>query len=321
MQFEGGRIPEAVVHYILQAGIQAPSGDNAQPWKFRAPGNVIDLYLDRKADNSFFNIDQTASIISCGAVLENMRVAASVFGLSTDIELLPNQKEPDLMARVTLRFTMCDSDGLAPMIWQRQTNRKFYGADPVAASDQDIILQSITGFDGTRLHLITDRPALKRLAGLVCRIDRIRTEHRPLHAHLNKMIRFTREEAVQKRDGLPLRNLEAGVAGELFLKITRPWFIMNMANRLGIGKLAACHSLRGILKAGGAGLLTVNGTEAAALLTGGRALERLWLTLSSLGIAMQPMTAITLFWHRWQTEGDVSFQRIHRPLLERAWKD
>jgi hypothetical protein len=37
-----------------------------------------------------FNINQIASIISCGAVLENMRIAASAFDLNANIIHLPS---------------------------------------------------------------------------------------------------------------------------------------------------------------------------------------------------------------------------------------
>jgi hypothetical protein len=55
-------------------------------------------------------------------------------------------------------------------------------------------------------------------------------------------------------------------------------------------------------------------------LNGGKALERIWLTLTRLGISMQPMTAITLFWLRWLIEGRENFQEKHRQLLAQAWE-
>jgi hypothetical protein len=69
-------ITEKEIRYIIEQGIQAPSGDNGQPWKFSYRDNIIELYLNKEADRSFFNFRQIASIISCGAVLENMRLAA-----------------------------------------------------------------------------------------------------------------------------------------------------------------------------------------------------------------------------------------------------
>jgi len=38
----------------MNSGIQAPSGDHAQPWYIRAEGNNILIALDPLTDTSFF---------------------------------------------------------------------------------------------------------------------------------------------------------------------------------------------------------------------------------------------------------------------------
>lgn len=46
-------LPQGVGTYLLQAAVQAPSGDNVQPWQFRLAGNDIHVFLDPEADVSF----------------------------------------------------------------------------------------------------------------------------------------------------------------------------------------------------------------------------------------------------------------------------
>ena len=135
------------------------------------------------------------------------------------------------------------------------------------------------------------------------------------------MIRYSHEEAIEKCDGLPLKNLEAGFAGEIFLKATRPWFIMNLMNKTGIGRMVALHSFQGIINSSGAALLTVDGMNTKDFLKGGRALELVLLAITRQGLVMQPMTAITLFWQRWQFDGDKSFAKKHRKLLQDVWEE
>jgi hypothetical protein len=153
VRIDSDPIPDPILHYILRAGIQASSGDNVQPWKFQVNENTISLYLDRNADNSFFNVNQLASIISCGAVIENMRIAATLFGLAADIKLLPDDRNESLMATVSLSNSGCESDPLSAMIWQRQTNRKFYSKAPIPESDLECILKTADAFPGVKLHL------------------------------------------------------------------------------------------------------------------------------------------------------------------------
>jgi molybdopterin/thiamine biosynthesis adenylyltransferase len=314
------RIPEEVIRYIISAGIQAPSGDNCQPWRFSWQDNKIFLRLDRDADNSFFNFKQLASMISCGAVLENMRIAATAFGMDAKVTYLPASGKDDLMASVDLIQDEIPPDTLIDCIWKRHTNRKFYEKRPLPSLLLHDLRKSISDLPGTTLHFITEESALKKVARIIYKVDRIRTEHRSLHEHLCMMLRYTHEEATETRDGLPLKNLEAGLAGEIFLKMTRPWWVMNLANKIGLGRLVALHSYQGILNSSAVALLTVDGMEPESFLEGGQALERTWLLLTQKGLVMQPMTAITLFWLRWQTEGEEGFSRKHRKLLRGVWE-
>ncbi|WP_372683951.1 ThiF family adenylyltransferase, partial [Desulfosarcina sp.] len=311
------------IRYLIEAGIQAPSGDNAQPWKFACHGDTIDLYLDKDADHSFFNVQQIASIISSGAVLENMWIAAGDLGLGAHIDYLPAGETADHMATLALRSDepSVQKDPLSESLWQRNTNRTFYRHQSIPATVIDAIKASPSGFPKASLHIVTKKPDLRNLAKIVYQVDRIRTEYRPLHEHLCHMIRFTDAEAQEKKDGLPIKNLEAGLAGEIFLKATRPWPVMNMANKLGVGRMVALHAVGGMLSAPGAALLTVEGMRPRDFLVGGQALERIWLTISKTGLCMQPMTAVTLFRMRWVLEGKAGFSKPHRELLEAVWEN
>jgi molybdopterin/thiamine biosynthesis adenylyltransferase len=315
----GDDIPETVIDYLIKAGIQAPSGDNCQPWKFDCKKNKIDLYLDREKDQSFFNVNQIASLIACGAALENIKIAASSFGIKAKIEYAANNNDKDLIAAVKLVGNKVKKDDLSDFIWERHTNRKFYKKTSVSPEILQEIESSIKNIPGAKLHFVTDREDLKRLGKIVYQVDRIRTEHRPLHEHLMKMIRFSDQQAMEKRDGFPLKNLEAGLAGELFLKATKPWPVMDIANKIGLGRMVALHSYQGTVNSSGAALLTIDGTDGLAFIEGGRAIEQVWLTVSSLGLAMQPMTAITLFYLRRMLEGKSNFLEKHQKVLERVY--
>ena len=317
----GKTVPEEVIRYIIKAGIQAPSGDNAQPWKFSIKGNHIFLYLDRDADTSFFNVNQIASIISCGAVLENMRTAATRFGLEARIAYLPDAKDQNLMATIELGLADVPKDPLFDRIWSRHTNRKPYDKKPIPETILHELKDMAESVPGVKLHLVSNREQLKKIARIVYKADRIRTEHRPLHEHLGKMIRFTDADAREKGDGLPLKNLEAGFAGEAFLKITRPWKVMNVANRVGLGRMVALHSYQFLLNSSAVALLTVQGMGIEDFLRGGQVLERAWLSITQKGLSMQPMTAITLFWLRWQIEGENAFSEDHRRLLRETFEE
>ncbi len=315
---EFGEASAEALDYIVSAGIRAPSGDNAQPWKFSTGQNAIDLYLDPEADDSFFNFGQAASVISCGAVLENMQIASAALGFKTTISYGAAVNGSPI-ARMELRPGPPVQRLPVNVIWKRRTNRVVYKRRPIPSDVVRAIKACSEEFQSTHLHIISDSRKLEELGKIVYQVDRIRSELRQLHEHLHKMIRFSDEEAVATRNGFPIKNLEAGFAGEAFLKITRRWSVMSGLNRFGASRLPAAHSYRGIRNSSAAALLTVDGGADSDLLAGGRALQRIWLTLTSCGVAMQPTTAITLFRLRWVREGPDGFPPEHRKLIEAIW--
>jgi len=54
------------------------------------------------------------------------------------------------------------------------------------------------------------------------------------------------EEAIAKKNGFYLQNLEAGITGEVFLKATKSSKIMNILNKAGLSKLIEFHSHKDI---------------------------------------------------------------------------
>jgi hypothetical protein len=94
---------------------------------------------------------------------------------------------------------------------------------------------------------------------------------------------------------------------------------MSLLNHLGMGRMISQISYQGIRSASAVGLLKVRSRRPEDLIVGGKALERIWLTVASLGLAFQPMTAATLFWMRWQMGGQNDFSHAHRQLLNGLW--
>jgi hypothetical protein len=227
--------------------------------------------LNRDADHSFFNINQIASIISCGAVLENMQIATTRFGIKAKIVYLPDAKDENLMAKVLFDVANVPKDPLFDVIWRRHTNRKPYDRKPISEKVLQEFKDMVKIVPGANLQVIADRTELKKVARIIYKTDRIRTEHRPLHEHLYRMLRFTEGEARETRDGFLLKNLEAGLAGEVFLRATKSWHVMNIVNRVGLGRMAALHSYQSILNSSAVALLTVEGMGIEDFLKGGQA--------------------------------------------------
>lgn len=318
-------LTKPVQDFLLQAGTRAPSGDNAQPWKFTSAKDSIEVHLDRAADTSLFNVNQIASIISCGAVIENIKVAASHLDLQTMVKLLPDHTREDLVAG--LSFSRVNEgergswDSLMPAVWERNTNRKPYSRSPVSPEIIERVKASISEFSDVNLHIISGKRKIREMAEIIYVVDKIRCNNKRLHEYFHGMIRYAEPEILEKRDGFPLKNLEAGVAGEIFLRATKSWKVMRLLNKVGFSKMVALHSYQCIKHSAGVALLTVDGRDNQSFLTGGRALQRVWLTLTRWGVSVQPMTAITLFGVRWMGQGRDQFSAAEQKVFTKVWQN
>jgi nitroreductase len=91
---------EAKLRFALQYAVLAPSSHNSQPWHFIVDGDSVMLCADRTRALPVVDPFDRELIISCGAVLFNLRVALQRFGLGYSIRLFPVEVDPDVLAHV-----------------------------------------------------------------------------------------------------------------------------------------------------------------------------------------------------------------------------
>ncbi len=324
----GAMVPQEALRFVIRAAIQAPSGDNVQPWKFSLARDQVSLYVDRDADRSFFNVRQAASLLSAGAAVQNMEYAAGMLGLETHITLFPDGEGSDRVARVDLTATGTPFDELmGSAMWRRCTNRRMYARQPVPEVVWDRIGRIADKDDSVLLLHCSSRTDLRRLARAVYLADRVRVERRDLHEYLMRVIRFeplpSEIDELQCpapfKTGLPLKNLQAGAAGGLYLRAVRPWWAMRLANKTGLGRAMPAYGAMSVVLSGGVGLICTESFDELSLVRAGRAMERIWCALEQYGFALQPLAALPLLLLRLRLEGEAPFSPGHPELLREAW--
>ena len=302
---------------IHKVSAWAPSGDNLQPWRFKisAP-DKMEFFYDPAVDDSFFNFKQVASLIALGAALENasyfLRQEKIDHHFRFEFSSYKNVKKVGLL-RVERPL---NGLSLPPesAILKRATNRKLYEKVHLSSSDLREIISSCDDLP-VQIKFFRDKE-LEELSGLVYLADLIRIERKDLHKFLVSTIRWNKEEVERKSDGMPLEALEAGRIGEHILRLTRPWPVMKALSKVGLAKVMALHTKRLALSAEGIFAFCHPEMNERAFFETGQALERIWLLLTEMGLAAQPLAAAPLFLLRWRAGRHFDFSRRHQLLMQ-----
>lgn len=290
-----GEVTEAQVRTLLSYGVMAPSGGNSQPWKFDFRRGRLSCFHEPERSRSFLDYRHLASHIAFGALVENVSLAAEQQGFLTHVERPVSAAGSPLWV---LRFEATRErprDGaLFEQIPRRVTNRKPGVRAPFEAAQAEALAKSGQG----TVQWLTEAARLDAVANLLGSGDRLRFGSRVMNDELTKEIRWTVDETERTRDGLDVATLEMSNADLVGLRAATSIGVMELVSKFGGGRALEQPSRRAIAGASAVGLLTVKGGHTpTAMFEGGRALQRLWLTATALGLSFQPMTSLVcLFW-------------------------
>lgn len=122
------------VRSVLASAAFAPSAHNSQPWRFRCTTRAIELYADLDRALPITDPDHQELLVACGAAVMNLRLAIRGQGRRYDLRLLPDPKNPDLLAslRPTGTHPIAGSERqLADAVERRHTHRRPFATTPV----------------------------------------------------------------------------------------------------------------------------------------------------------------------------------------------
>jgi hypothetical protein len=95
-------VREADMRSLLEAACRAPSSHNTQPWRFAVRGLTIDVLADRSRQLGVVDPDGRELVMSCGAAVGTLVIAARAVAIDPQLALLPDGEAGDVLARITL---------------------------------------------------------------------------------------------------------------------------------------------------------------------------------------------------------------------------
>jgi len=198
--------------YLIATAARAPSVHNSQPWQFRASAQAVELWSDPRRKLRTDPIGREM-LISCGAALFGLRLAVRSLGYQPVVDLLPDQAQLRLLARVVIGGAMpvnaLERQMLAA-VPHRHTHRGPFAAGSLPAG---LLagLQDDALVEGAVLALVEDGLPYERLARVVAAAAR-RGDRDPVAQAEAR--RWTRDSSSTARDGVPATAL-AGPPGRI----------------------------------------------------------------------------------------------------------
>ncbi len=309
-------IPRDDILKILEAGIQAPSGENSQPWRFRVEGERVWLFNRPEADGSLFNFHQNGSYVAHGALLENVRIAAGALGYEAKIELFPDPAKENLVAAIDFKQAMKKSEPLFEAIEKRVTNRKKYDASPLRDDERRELFANVD--QPVRLVPVEDREGIAKLARAASVSETMLVRNKHVHDFFFSHVRWTLEEEKIQPNGFYIDTLELNSQQAKGFKVLRAWGAARVLGKLGVAKKVGADNEATYKTASAMIGIVVKNSEPRNLVEAGRVLERAWLTATALGLSVQPSTGVLFLAEGIEAENRERFSRGQRKSLEGA---
>ena len=251
---------------LVAAAARAPSSHNTQPWRWiaSADGRRIELYADRSQALPVNDPRGRELVISCGAALFALRVAAAQDGTGALVEPFPDA-DPDHLATVHLTGAPGDEAALYGALAARRTH---HGPFVRASITPDTLaaLRAAVQIEGACLHVMD---ALQRdsVAGLVAEADRVLWCDRGWRRELARWFRTRRSG-----DGLTVST--AALVPTRFA-----------VAHLDLGRRRGAANARLVEDAPAVVVLGTHEDEPADWLRAGQALERMLLVATAAGLS------------------------------------
>ncbi len=318
-----------IILELIEAGIQAPSADNGQPWKFRLLKDGFELWLDHNHMGLFFDVKQVATQISCGAVIENIIQLSGAYGLSVSIEWLKSseiQTDKHLSQLATLKFKQIkpkdnhNIEQIKQKIYHRHTNRNLFKFNKHIPESTLAELSTVV-CKNPEYHLIQfDSPEERqKIIKIITATDALRFNHPRVHRDFYQVLRFG-DEAKKTGDGLADTTL--GIENFMIplLKRLKPWPLTKFLNFFGFHHLMALRSSWLPLKSTSS-IVAITHSGNVDYIEAGRVMQQFWIEANYKGLSVQPLGALPLFLARLNLLDGAGFRKKEIMKLKQLTRD
>lgn len=275
--------PNGLVHEVLDLARWAPSGDNAQPWRFELLSDRA-FAVHAQPGGDIYDLQGHATQLALGALLETITIAATASGTHAEI-----QRQDDVF-HVNLVETTNEPNPLAPVIRLRSVQRRPMSTKPLTARQRDALAEAAAPYEVRFLSSWRDRTRAAKLN------------------FANSLLRLGTPEAFDTHaaaidwntDSSQERMPDSALGVNPVTKRVMRWALASQQRAMGldraggsIGPAVEMELLPGLACA--AHFVLVAPQTPLDYIDAGRAVQRFWLTATLVGLQLQPQYTPLVF--------------------------
>ena len=258
-----------IAKILISFAVCAPSGHNSQPWKFQVVGNTIVIAPDFTKRLAVVDSSDKELFISLGCALENMQIAATNYGYTSDYDYTDG--------KIVVTFTKsdnCAADTLFAHIKTRHTHRGSFTGKKIPQEQID----ALKTIDNKSVAIFASgTPQPEFICRGIAEGNDIQMSDTAFKRELLSWMRFNKKHIAQTQNGLCYNVLgfpsTPKPMGRMFVKMALNPKSQNKTD----GKVNASASHFCVL--------STNGASPKDYIALGKTLERLLLTVCGSGLA------------------------------------
>ncbi|MBO6516433.1 MAG: Rv1355c family protein [Bacteroidia bacterium] len=311
-------LDETTLDQIVADILQAPSAANNQPWKWLYKNNHLILFHHVIRGAAFWDQEHLGAALGLGCALSNLRISAVSNGLKPHVNIQPgNLGQPDKPI-AEIWFEHADSDFKHPLydqIYTRRTNRLNVVSEPI--EDQEIeVLKSVLDDSEFQLHVVTDSQQKEAIAEVMGKVEQIRMLNPNGHRDYVKEVRWTDEEAQEKRDGIDIGTINLTASEKAGLVISKDEFVIEKLRDWDGGDAFIEMITKGVNMSAGICFIVGERYDNEAMLEAGEVFEDLWLTIAKHELEIHPLTSVAILFNLAHNQQSVMSDTERSRLLQ-----
>ncbi|MEI6253838.1 MAG: nitroreductase family protein [Mycobacteriaceae bacterium] len=271
-------IDQQALASVVQLACRAPSLHNSQPWHLIAGDGELRVFLEPYRAPRATDLTGRETLISCGALLDHLKVAAAAGGWNAEVAHFPNPNDLNHLATIEFHPTELITDAArarADAILARRTDRLPFAA-PAGWAYIEPLLRDAVDPELATLHVLPDsaRPQVAQASRLT---ETFRRYDNAYHAELDWWT-----ASFEAADGVPRSSL-ASPSERDRVDVARSFPLGGRAGR----RPEVDHDQAAIA------VLSTDGDDRRSALGCGEAMSGVLLEATLAGLATCPVSHIT----------------------------